>query len=72
MVRCGKSKGRCKGIWYGCGGQGAYVRFRRCPSGAFMEVLVILMRFNGRSSFRGKGVLSATAIETWMPKMADR
>ena len=72
MVRSGKAKGRYIWIWYGCGGQGANVRFGRCPSGSFREELVMLMRSNGRSLFGGEDILRATEIETRTAKIADR
>lgn len=61
MVRCGKLKRGYMGIWYGCAGQGVYVRFWRCPGGAFREELVTLMGSDERCLFIGEDKLMAAA-----------
>ena len=63
-IRCGKPKRGYMGISNGIAGQGAYVRFGRCPDRAFREELVMLMKFDKMSLLRGDGILSAADAAT--------
>ena len=63
MTRSGELKRGCNLIWIGLDGQGAYVKFARCPEGASKEDWVTFMMSDGASSFNDGGVLSAADIE---------
>ncbi len=63
-IKCGRRNREYRGISNGNAGQGAYVRFGRCPGRAFWEDPVMLMGFDKISLLRGDGILSAADAET--------